>query len=186
MKITLFTIFTFFTIVSSFSQTQVAGAEFPETFAVDETSLNLNGVGVREKFWIDLYAAGLYTSKRINDSETVINIDAPILIKIHIVSGLISSDKMSSAVEDGFEKSTQGNTSAYRAKIDKFKSFFSAEITKNDVFDITYAPSQGTVVFKNDKKQGTIKGLDFKKALFGIWFSEKPADKDLKEDMLNS
>jgi hypothetical protein len=32
--------------------------------------------------------------------------------------------------------------------------------------------------------KGTIKGLDFKKAVFGIWLGEKPADAKLKKGML--
>ena len=31
---------------------------------------------------------------------------------------------------------------------------------------------------------GTIRGLDFKKALFAIWLGEKPADNSLKQGML--
>jgi hypothetical protein len=32
--------------------------------------------------------------------------------------------------------------------------------------------------------KGTIKGLDFKKAVFSIWLGEKPADSKLKKKML--
>jgi hypothetical protein len=170
---------------ASFAQTEVAGIELPNTFKAGEVSLNLNGAGVREKFWMDLYAGGLYTDHKIKNASEVINQDAPMSLKIHIVSGLISSDKMSSAVEEGFKNSIQGDMDPYRVKIDKFKSFFSEEIVKNDVFDITYSPSKGVVVFKNDKELGTIEGLEFKKALFGIWFCDQPADKDLMKGMLN-
>jgi len=31
---------------------------------------------------------------------------------------------------------------------------------------------------------GTVKGLDFKKALFAIWLGKKPADSGLKDGML--
>jgi len=41
------------------------------------------------------------------------------------------------------------------------------------------------VVFKNNKELGIIEGLDFKKALFGIWFCDKPADEDLMNGMLS-
>ena len=40
------------------------------------------------------------------------------------------------------------------------------------------------VAFKDGKELGTIKGMEFKKALFGIWLGKKPADDDLKENML--
>jgi len=55
---------------------------------------------------------------------------------------------------------------------------------KNNVFDITYQPGVGVVAFKDGKELGTIKGMEFKKALFGIWLGKKPADDDLKENML--
>lgn len=185
MKTTFFIIVALFVATTSFAQTEIAGVQLPNTYEIGETQLSLNGAGVREKFWMDMYAGGLYTAKEMNDAEKVMNADAPMVIKLHIVSGLISSDKMSSAVEDGFENSTEGNMKAFRVKIDKFKSFFSEEITKNDVFDITYIPARGVVVFKNKKELGTIEGLDFKKVLFGIWFCDKPADKDLMKGMLN-
>ena len=39
-------------------------------------------------------------------------------------------------------------------------------------------------VNKNNKLATTIPGLDFKKALFGIWLCNKPADSTLKDKML--
>lgn len=185
MKTAFYLLVAYFVTTFSFAQTEVAGVELQNSYEVGETPLNLNGAGVREKFWMDMYAGGLYTTQKMKDADKVMNADMPMSIKLHIVSGLISSDKMSSAVEDGFENSTKGNTKPYREKIDKFKSFFDEEITKNDVFDIAYTPSNGLVVFKNDKKLGRIEGLEFKRVLFGIWFCDKPADKDLMEGMLN-
>ena len=39
-------------------------------------------------------------------------------------------------------------------------------------------------VSKNGKHITSIKGLAFKKAVFGIWLCDDPADDDLKEGML--
>jgi hypothetical protein len=175
----------FLMTMPSIAQTEVAGVNLPNTLEVGETQLTLNGAGVREKFWMDMYAGGLYTNVKMTKASKVMNDDSPMAIELHIVSGLISSKKMSSAVEEGFQNSTKGNTKPFRPKIDKFISFFSNEITAGDVFDITYLPSKGVVVFKNNKELGTIEGLDFKKALFGIWFCDKPADEDLMNGMLS-
>ena len=41
-------------------------------------------------------------------------------------------------------------------------------------------------VYKDGKEVGMIEGLDFKKALFGIWLGAKPADKGLKNEMLGN
>lgn len=166
------------------AQTEVGGVKLPNSETFQDQTLTLNGAGVREKLWIDLYAGGLYLPKKSSDASAIISGNEPMSIKLHIVSKLITSDKMMDAVSEGFENSTNGNTKPLAPKIEKFQSFFLDEIKKNDVFDIVYLPSKGVMVFKNDKELGIIDGMDFKKALFGIWLSNKPADDDLKEAML--
>jgi hypothetical protein len=91
---------------------------------------------------------------------------------------------MITAINEGFENSTGKKTAPLKAKIDKFKGFFKDVINKKDVFIIVYVPNEGVSVYKNGTKKGTIEGLDFKKALFGIWLGNKPADDDLKAGML--
>ena len=174
-------------VVSSLSvaQNEIAGIELPNSVQIESDQAKLNGAGIREKFWIDLYASGLYLREKSNDADQVMTGKTPMGIKIHIVSKLISSDKMKSAVEEGFQSSTNEQTGPLRDKIDKFISFFEDEIVENDVFDIFYHPDFGVKVFKNDQLQGTIQGASFKQALFGIWFCDDPADDDLKNAMLS-
>jgi hypothetical protein len=69
-------------------------------------------------------------------------------------------------------------------KIQKFKDAFKEEITKGDHYVISYTKTGGTSVSKNGKKVTSISGYEFKKALFGIWLCDEPADEDLKEGML--
>lgn len=166
------------------AQTEIGDAVLPNTETFGEYKLVLNGAGMREKFWIDMYAGALYLPEKSNDVEEILNSDKPLAVKLHIVSGLINSKRMSDAVNEGFEKSTDGNTAPFLKKINKFKGFFSEEINDNDVFDITYQPNIGVVVYKNKDKLGVIEGEEFKNILFGIWLSDKPADKKLKEAML--
>lgn len=166
------------------AQTKVGGVSLPDSENFQGETLKLNGAGVREKFWIDLYAGGLYLSEKSTNASEIVAANSPMSIKLHIVSKLITSDKMIDAVNEGFENSTRGNTAPIASKIEKFRSFFLEEIKKNDVFDIVYIPSKGVVAYKNEKELGTIEGMDFKKALFGIWLSNRPADDNLKKAML--
>lgn len=163
----------------------VSDREIPTEMNIHNADVKLNGAGIREKFFMDMYVGGLYLTNKSKDAKSIIKANEPMGIKIHIVSKLISAKKMMNAVEDGFESSTDGQQDKYREKIDKFISFFKDEISKEDVFDIVYHPETGTTVFKNKSKKGSIEGLDFKQALFGIWLSDDPADEDLKEGMLN-
>lgn len=172
------------TVLSVNAQKVVSGVKVNNSLVVEGKDLTLNGAGIREKMWIDLYVGSLYLPKKSSSATEIINSSEAGAIKLDIVSGMITSEKMINAVNEGFENSTNGKTAPLKAKIDKFKSFFKDEIKKGDEFIIAYIPETGVVVFKNGVKKGVIEGLDFKKALFGIWLSSKPADKDLKEDML--
>ncbi len=175
-----------FSVAFANAQTQVGDATLPNQMTIEGTDLVLNGAGMREKVVFDLYAGGLYLQSKSNNASSIINADETMVIKLDIVSKLVSSKKMKNAVDDGFEASTNDNIAPLADRIEKFKSFFSDKIVKTNVFDIAYIKGQGTVVYKNGTKIGMIEGLDFKKALFGIWLGEDPADDDLKEGMLGS
>ncbi len=175
-----------FLIVSAttFAQKKIAGIEIPSKVNFNETNLILNGAGVRTKLMMDMYVGSLYLKTKNNNGILVMNDDETMAIKLHIVSSLITTKKMVDAVDEGFKKSTQGKQAELKAEIDKFKAVFSPEIKENDVYDFVYTPDKGTVVYKNLKPAATIKGLAFKKALFGIWLCSEPADSDLKAAML--
>ena len=93
---------------------------------------------------------------------------------------------MVKAYEEGFENSTNHNVAPLKDKIDTFIAGHSGELNKQDIIDISYDPAVGTTVEKDGKVTATIPGLDFKKAVFGIWLCEKPCQKDLKEKMLGN
>ena len=50
--------------------------------------------------------------------------------------------------------------------------------------DAIYIPGKGVEVLKNSQSKVIIKGLEFKKALFGIWLCNKPAQESVKKQML--
>ena len=172
---------------TQFSQaqtTEIEDVQFPNTFTAGSHSVTLNGGGVREKMWIDLYVGALYLPEKSSDAASIMDANEPQVIRLHIVSTLITSEKMVEAVEEGFDNSTGGKKADLRTEIDNFIAAFKDEIKENDIYEIIYTPEKGTEVYKNGSLKGTIAGLKFKKALFGIWLGEDPADDDVKEGML--
>ena len=106
-------------------------------------------------------------------------------MRLVITSKLITSEKMSEATLEGFEKSMGGDISSLKSEITSFIDVFKKdEIVKGNIFDLVYTPGKGVTVSKNGKVATTVAGLPFKKALFGIWFSDDPVDSDLKDGML--
>ncbi|GAA4271899.1 chalcone isomerase family protein [Aquimarina gracilis] len=155
---------------------------YEQTFA--DTDLKLNGAGLREMLWIDLYAGGLYLQNKSKDPKEILDADETMAIKLNIVSGFVTQKKMIKAVKDGFGKATFGNTKALDERITKFIKFFSEPIVKNDIFDLVYVKGVGVKAYKNDKELGVIEGRDFKYALFKIWLGDEPASEPLKKGML--
>ena len=163
---------------------EVAKVEMPDTILRGKTELKLNGAGVRKKFFMDLYVGGLYLQKHASNAETIIKLNEPMAIRLHIISGLITSEKMENATREGFSNATGGKTDPIHKQIEEFIAIFKTEIKKGDIYEMIYMPGQGTAVHKNGKPACTITGMDFKQALFGIWLCDKPAQKSLKKAML--
>lgn len=176
-------VFALLFLASSAYAYDAAGVALPDTMKAGDQNLVVNGGGKRTKFGMKVYVAALYLKQKSSDATTIINADEPMGIKLQITSGLVTPDKMKDAIDEGFKKSTGGNTAPIQAKIDAFTSTFK-DLTKGITYDFAYVPGKGVEIYKNGALASTIQGLDFKKALFGIWLGKEPAQEDLKEKML--
>ena len=186
MKRVLIVISIILLTITNIYSAQVGDVKIPDTIMAGKDKLILNGAGFRTKFFMKIYAGALYLPKKNSDQKSIIEADMAMAIKMHIVSGLISSDKMIKAVNEGFENSTKNNTAPIEKEIKQLLSIFKEKIEVGDIYDLVYVPGKGILASKNGILKGTIKGLAFKKALFGIWLCDKPADKHLKKRMLRA
>ena len=105
---------------------------------------------------------------------------------VDLRSRTLSAKKMENALREGFEKATNENLSPIKDRIEKFIAAQTTEVHTDDIFEYVYIPDKGVSVFFKGKLVTTIKGLDFKKAVFGIWLGKNAGDKDLKKELLNN
>ncbi|MFC0702824.1 Chalcone isomerase-like [Marinobacter persicus] len=162
----------------------VGGVDVQESYQLAGESLALSGAGTRSKWFMDLYVGALYLPEVLTSGNAVLEADQPQAITLHITSGMITSERMTEATEEGFEASTGGDTAPYRDDIDRFMAVFSDEIKEGDSFELAYVPGEGVRVLKNGELKETVGDLAFKKVLFGIWLSDDPAQESLKDRML--
>lgn len=167
------------------AQQTIEGVKVDGTLKLDDKTLQLNGAGLREKVFIDLYVGGLYTTSKTSDASKIIYGDEHMAITLQIVSSLVTQEKMIEAVQEGFENSaTSKERKALKSQIDSFIAMFSSPIVEGNKFQLAYIPGTGTVISKDGKTLGTIPGYEFKKVLFSIWLGSNPADKNLKKGLL--
>lgn len=173
------------TLTAQAASKEIAGVEVPDTITVDGHELKFNGGGIRSKWFMSLYVGSLYLPEKTDNSNEVIGGDKPMAITLDIVSGMITSERMSDATIEGFENATSGNMEPIQEDVDAFMKNFEEEIKEGDHFRIAYLPEEGVVVYKNGEKTGTVKGgMDFKQALFAIWLGDTPAQESVKQAML--
>ena len=163
-----------------------ATVELPPSINIAKQELRINGVGTRQKFYMDLYTAGLYLLQPTQNAKAILESDQLMAMRIVITSKMVSQEKLVASLQEGFKNSTGGKLQPIEKQIQQFRQCFAEEISQRDTFDLVYVPNRGVIVLKNGQQKGTIAGLPFKKALFGVWLGERPADEGLKVALLGS
>lgn len=161
------------------------GVTIPRTITFENKTLQLNGAGSRSKMWVEVYIQALYLNPLSQNAKEIINDNLEMSIRIEITSALVSSGKLTRAINAGFEKSAGETFESFKPRMELLKGFLADDITKGDVFELTYSPADSSLwIIKNKELKGKVPGFDFKKVFFGIWLGDKPVDEDLKNSLL--
>ena len=172
-------------VTKAFSQVEIGDATLPNSVLFNEETLILNGAGLREKFWFDLYACGLYLSEKSTSGVDIVNADETMSVRLHILSSLVSKKKLIDAIKKGIDKTNKtSDVVQFKSKIDVFLSLIKNDIKINNVYDLVYYKGEGLTFFENGVNVGQVEGLAFKKILFNVWLAETPVDSGLKKEIL--
>ena len=176
-----------FTEATAQKEMTIDGVVLPRTIEFQKKKLWLNGAGNRSKMWVEVYVQALYLSQLGQDPEFIIQSDTEMAMRIEITSSMVSSNKLTKAMNTGFEKSAGKDLEKLKPRIELFKSLLNEDIKEKDVFKLIYNPTDVSLwVYKNDLLKGKIPGFDFKKAFFGIWLSDLAVDAKLKDHLLGN
>ncbi len=165
---------------------QVEDIDIPDsyTFTNSDTKLVLNGAGVREKFFLDIYIGALYLPAETPDASAILSDTGPASILMHILYGEISKQKITDGWNDGLEDNlSDKQMQAIKPQLEKFNSLF-LTLREGDKVRIDYVPGSGTEVRINNEWRGVVEGNDFYRSLLKIWIGSDPISKSLKQEML--
>ena len=166
---------------------EISGIKFDETVKLAGKELKLNGVGMRTKFIVKVYAAGLYLPEKKNTVADVMKIEGPRRLTL-VMMREISSDDFGQAFMTGLNNNLdKADKSRFVTQISKFGEMFGAieGLKKGDVLHIDWIPGAGTQCELNGKKIGeTLPDVNYYNAVLKIWLGDKPADSALKPALL--
>lgn len=167
--------------------TDVAGVKYPASLPLGGSMLQLNGAGVRYRFVIKVYTAGLYLTAKASTPEQVLSAPGPKRLHVQMLreidatelGKLFTRGMQENAPRDEFSKSIPGTL--------RMADIFSSKkkLVAGESFSVDWLPGSGTQVLVNGKPQGEpIREPEFFTALLRIWLGPNPADGTLKEALL--
>lgn len=166
----------------------VNGVKFEDTDKVAGKDLKLNGAGMRTKFIVKVYAAGLYLPEKKNSVPDILKMDGPRRMTL-VMQRDVSSEDFAKAFMDGMNANTDKAEQAHMvSQINKFGEMFvtvEQGLKKGDVLHLDFVPGSGTICELNGKKlNAPIPDVAFYNAVLRIWLGEHPADHSLKPALL--
>jgi hypothetical protein len=181
-------------IAGAFSQAAVAaevsGIKFADTTKVGGKELQLNGLGIRNKFIIKVYATALYLQEKKSTVEEVFASEGPRRVQLVMLRD-ISSEDFGDAFMSGINNNLDNkDKTRIITQISKFGEMFAQidqGLKKGDVLDLDWIPGTGTVCVLNGKRVGeSSPDINFYNAILKIWLGNKPADSALKPKLLGA
>lgn len=168
---------------------EVSGFKYEDSIKVAGKDLLLNGAGVRTKFIVKVYSAGLYLQTKESTVDGVLKADGPRRMRLVMLRD-VSSDDFGNAFMSGLNSNVSKEDKAkIITQITKYGEMFAqlAAIKKGDILDTDWIPGTGTQCYLNGKKIGSvIPDQLFYNSVLRIWLGDKPADSTLKGKLLTA
>ncbi len=162
--------------------TTVAGVKLSDKVEIGGEQLQLNGYGIRKKFFFKIYIGSLYTARKASSSSQVLADNGGKLIRMDFLYSKVDKQK----IVDGFAEGIENNTPKLRndPAVTQFLGWFNADFVEGDQVDLAVDKNNHVSVSHNGRQLGSIQSANLARAILLIYLGEDPADDDMKEGML--
>jgi hypothetical protein len=168
---------------------EVGGVKLADKMRFDTggPELVLNGAGIRTRFVVKVYVAGLYLTEKKGAAADAIALGGPKRVSITMLRD-VGAQQFNDALVDGFRaNNSAADVEKLKGPLDELSAVMTAlgEAKKGSVIALDFVPGTGTRVLVDGAAKGKpIVGDEFYKGLLRIWLGDKPVDGDLKKGML--
>jgi hypothetical protein len=166
--------------ISTAQAGQLAGVTLPDTATLGGQTLVLNGMGLREKYFLDIYVGGLYLPAKTTDGAAAISQDVPKKIEMSFIYSEVPAAKTIETYHEIW--ALDPNYPAVKSQADTFCSWI-VDLKAGDKMTLQYVPGEGTSLLVNGAKKGTIPGVEFMRVIFSNYVGPN-ANKALRDGML--
>ncbi len=157
------------------------GIELPDTIESGGHQLLLNGLGLREFLFIDIYVGGLYLPARTTDERVAIEPDVPKRLELHFVHR-VGVEDMRRSIDDAIEKNPAAGA-AIAGHLGRLSGALEA-MAPGDVVVFDYLPDRGTRILVKGELKDTVEGVPFMQGLWALYVGPAPPTRNLKRGLL--
>lgn len=159
----------------------LAGVTVPDSVDLGGQALVLNGMGLREAFFVDVYVGALYLPAHTRSAEVAIQQDVPKRIVMRILFHRVTRDQMVETFRENLDKNPQ--VGALQDRLDVLYGYMEGLVAGDEVL-LDYVPGRGTTVTIRGVVKGTLPGVDLMRAIWTIFLGPQPASEKLKAGLL--
>jgi hypothetical protein len=168
-------------LLSRADAAELAGVTVPDTATVGGSTLVLNGLGLREKFYFDIYVGALYLPAKTTSGASAISQDVPKRLTMTFIYSAVTKAQLCEAYDEHL--ADMADASAVKDRFATLEGYLS-DVVAGDVIGFDYVPGTGTTVTVKGVNKGTIAGKDFMEALWNVYLGNEPPTAKLKAGML--
>lgn len=166
---------------------ELEAVRMADTIKLANRDLVLNGMGLRSRFGLRVYVAGLYVGKKSSDVPELLQQPGPKRVAIAMKRN-VDADTFLDALKDGISANHNPQQLAVlKDRTGKLSEVILSikEVKQGDLLDLDFIAESGTQISVNGRPMGQpIAGEDFFQALLRIWIGEKPAQDGLKAGLI--
>lgn len=166
---------------------EIEGVRLEAATRLGDTSLQLNGAGVRSRFIIKAYVIGLYLGAHADTLDGAMAAPGPKRIEIVPLMGF-SAEQFTEPLVKGMKKNLPpAEFEAMQPRIRAFVDDLTAvkEVRKGSRIALEWLPGRGSrATMDGQEISRIVEGEDFYRALLAIWVGGKPTQDDLKLQLL--
>lgn len=160
---------------------QEAGVPFADTLTQNGKHLQLNGLGLRTKFFFKVYVAGLYVEEKSTDPVTLLSSRGEKLLKLHFLRD-VDAEKIREAWIEGYKANCLDRCEETATDVETLNGWM-RDMKDGDTLEFSFTDNTLTVTVNGENK-GSISTPAFAQNILAIFLGKNPPNNDLKEGLL--
>ena len=160
----------------------ISGVTLPDEIHLASTPLILNGMGVREKYWLDIYVAGLYIPSYSDDPHQIIYENVPKRIHSTFIYPKVTREQLEESLLENLDRNPEIDDTTREQMV--LCMNWMEDLLAGDEILFDYDPEQGTTVYVKGEEKGVIPGEEFMQVICWIYVGDGASYLPLKNALL--